>query len=222
MFLTIALMSCFMEKSKFDVLEEKIYGDIATVRASLSLIFYFLNPLFNGQESHFQNYDAPLTNAMRSACFFSAVAGLGRLFNASPKRVDGDCDLDVFFDEVLIRVSALSQVDPKSINSKNSSKMLSDPVEFKKIKLDIKRYAKLIKNPRDKFAAHTKLVSDKQAIEKLAKEMRTIIDFAENLHRSCISALQNRSIPGQYVSSTFESVSSDWIRTLLKRKHFSK
>ncbi len=196
-------------------LEERIWQDIAQARASFEIIKSFLRPLYLRSNSYFKNRDVPLTNAIWVASFDSLVMALSRLLELPAK--SSGCTLAIFRNRV---VSELRQRKPKNNGSDHSRQCyekLSDRNFLRQFKEKHEELWKRIEPLRNKLIAHSDSGFDPKLLKEYELYLGGFVDFVEDVHRTCRSALDDASIPGPYISSHFQEVVQDWLQTLTKR-----
>lgn len=194
------------------VLDDYIWMDIAKARRSWAIINIFLKDLQQKTSEHYWNKDAPMFNALWAAAIDSVIISLGRLLN--PRGDQNECTLAQYRNKVLEYLKKYGPARSESNHAKESLQKLRSRVFLRQLKAKENEYRDQIMPWRNKITAHTEI----GASVALPKKLPEIIEFVENVHRICHSAMEDAGMrPGPYLSDAFESISEDWVNCLISR-----
>ncbi len=194
-------------------LEKRTWEDVARARRSIAIIEIFIKELRTKSMPHFYNKDAPMINALSSAAIDSVIISLGRLLN--PNSDHAESTLIRYKNSVIDYLNKYGPVMNESRFAKESLNKLKDKKFIKMLKKRQKQYQDEVMPWRDKVAAHNEI----NAKIKFPKNLIEIIEFIEEVHKICYSAMEDSGGPGLYSIDYFKKVSDDWINCLLSRQN---
>ena len=203
-------------KVPLDEIEKRVWQDISRARASHALLQQFLNPLGQKSSSHFRNRDVSLTNAIAHAAVDSIISALGRLLQPNPK--ERESTISKYRNEIVAQLKGRSTAPGESGHSIQSFNQLSDRQWINHLKKQQKKFTEELLPLRNKLVAHSEIGFNWSLFTKAEKSIATCIDFVEQVHRTCRSALDDAANPGPYLDGCFGSVAQDWIDALLNRR----
>ncbi len=203
-------------KLPLDEAEKRVWQDISRARASHAVLQQFLKPLARGSSSHYRNRDVPLTGAIAHAAVDSIVSALGRLLQPNPR--ERESTISRYRNEIVKLLRGRSAAPGESPRSIQSFKQLSDREWINTVKREQRKFTEEILPLRDKLVAHSEIGFDWPLFANAEKFITPCIEFVEEVHRTCRSALQDASNPGPYLDGRFDGVAQDWVDALLKRR----
>lgn len=202
-----------LDKNFIHTLEEQVWLDIAKTRRSLAIIEIFLKNLEDRSDNHLKNRNLPITNALWNAAIESVVISLGRLLGISNKQ--NECTLSRYRNAVIQYLSKQKLNNDVSRFSKECFINLRNKNFIRELKKKHEKYYSQIKDWRDKVVAHSEL----DVNISLPKNLPEIIEYAENVHGLCHSAMDDAGMAGQYMNDSFKKVSDDWVSSLATRQN---
>ena len=208
------------EISKLNELEDRVWQDIAQARYGYSIISLFIKPLLQQSSSHFKHRDAPLINAIAEAAMNSSISALGRLLQPNPGA--SECTLLQYKNHVLKQLSEGGPKRSESEFSKECVAKLTDRDYLNLLKKTQKEYIGKLIPLRDKLVAHSDIDANWGSFQNIMNTISECIDFVEDLHRACHSALEDAGISGSYLSDSFKNVADEWVRCLISREKIIK
>ena len=208
------------ESLKITELENRVCQDIARARSSYSVYSLFIKPLFQKSSSHFKHRDAPLINAIVKAAIDSSISALGRLLQPNPGA--SECTLLQYKNHVLKQLSEGGPKRSESEFSKEWVAKLTDRNHLNLLKKTQKEYIDNLMPLRNKLVAHSDIDANWVSFQNIMNTISECVDFVEDLHRACLSALEDAGIPDQYLSVSFEHVTDEWVRCLIAREKILK
>ena len=205
---------------KLNKLEDRVWQDIARARYSYSVYSLFIKPLFQNSSRHFRNRDVSLRNAILEAVIDSTISALGRLLQANSG--DSECTLLQYKNRVL---EQLRKAGPKRSTSKYSKECVAKLIDRDYLNSLKKTQQECINNLmplRNKLVARSDIDANWGSTQNIMNTIAECVDFVEDLHRTCRSALEDTGIAGQYLSDSFKNVADEWIRCLISREKIIK
>jgi len=196
-------------------LEQRVWLDVSITRASFEIVSSFLKPLQKESSEHFKNRDFPFTHPISWACFESLISSLGRLFNDSPK--PNEATLKKLVDKVKVELKSGKAIERHSKFSKESAEKLQDRNLMRLMNNRFKTLWKKIEDLRHKVVSHSDLTFPYAQLPNLMLDVTELIDFAEETHRTCQSALLDSCQVGPYLNGLFKRIARNWIDTLKTR-----
>lgn len=199
-----------------DELEKRVWQDISRARSSQAVLEQFLKPLNKKISSHYRHRDVPLTGAIAHAAVHSIISALGRLLQPNPR--ERESTIGKYRNRTIALLRERGKVPGASTYSIQSFNQLSDRRWLNALKKQQKKFTEAILPLRDKLVAHSEIGFDWSLFERVEKFIAPCIEFVEEVHRTCRSALDDAGNPSPYLDRQFGSVAQDWIEALHARK----
>ena len=197
-------------------LEQRVWLDVTIARASFEIVASFLKPLQQESSEHFRKRDFPFVHPVSWACFDSVIASLGRLFNDSPHTTEAT--LKKLVEYVKAELASGKVIERHSSFSKKSAENLQDREVIRRMNNKFKALWKKIEDLRHKVVSHSDLSFPYGQLPNLMPDVTELIDFAEETHRMCISALSDSCQSGPYLNAQFKEIARNWIDALKSRE----
>lgn len=199
-----------------EIIEKRVWQDISRARANHAVLQQFLRPLARGSSSYYRNRDVPLTGAIAHAAVDSIVSALGRLLQPNPS--DRESTISKYRNRIISLLRERGRLSEASSYSQQRFDLLSDRQYLNTLKKQQKEFTEEILPLRDKLVAHSEIDFEGSLFAKAAKYIGPCIEFIEEVHRTCRSALDDAANPDPYLNGRFGSVAQDWINALQTRK----